>query len=203
MSKFKPWITYQAVKFLRHRLTSEMNVFEFGCGSSTIFYAELCKFVRAVEHDPAWAPKVVKTLEQRRLSNWQIHHVRTEDERPAGCTKDFLIPSSYYSKGRSAWFKKYAYTIDQDGGRYDVISVDGGARVSCVMRAIPRLAPGGYLILDNSERPRYAPGMNLVPADWKQWDFLGIGSVNAWRAAMKKELRTKKWQTTIWQRPAA
>ena len=203
MAEYWPWLTFQSITFLRNRLTPEMNVFEYSCGSSTIFYAKRCKSVIAVEHNREWSPKVVKTLEQLGLQNWEVHQVQAEDVKPDGCSKNFLDTGSYFSKGWAKWFKKYAHLIEQTDDQYDVISVDGGARVSCMKHAIPKLSPGGFLILDNSERPRYQSGIDLIPADWKRWDFLGIGSVNAWRAAVGNETRTKKWQTTIWQRLAA
>ena len=37
----------------------------------------------------------------------------------------------------------------------DVIAVDGRDRVNCVKHAMPKLKPGGVLVLDDSHRPRY------------------------------------------------
>ena len=200
MSNFYPWITFEAVKFLRKRMRFSMSVFEYGCGSSTIFYAEHCASVESVEHEQDWATKVAKTLEMRRLKNWKIHHVAAEKK---GSSKDFLDPDSYYSKAQKVWFRIYSQAIILTRETFDLISVDGRSRAACMKHSIQFVKPGGFLVLDNSERPRYGRGADLVPQDWKRWDFTGPGSSNAWKAATEGFLRSKEWQTTIWQRPAA
>src|SRR5262245_3065794 len=34
-----PWITYPAIEFLNSRLNAGMEIFEFGAGNSTLYYA--------------------------------------------------------------------------------------------------------------------------------------------------------------------
>ena len=38
------------------------NVFEYGSGNGTIWWASRSEFVRAVEHDASWYKKVLKLL---------------------------------------------------------------------------------------------------------------------------------------------
>jgi hypothetical protein len=53
-------------------------------------------------------------------------------------------------------FEEYVKFIERYSDEsFDLISVDGRARVSCFRAAIKKLKPGGMLILDNSERNRY------------------------------------------------
>ncbi|HEY4655003.1 MAG TPA: class I SAM-dependent methyltransferase, partial [Cyclobacteriaceae bacterium] len=42
-------------------------------------------------------------------------------------------------------------------GHFDFIFIDGRARIECTLNAIPKLKKGGMLVLDNSDRDRYAP----------------------------------------------
>ena len=53
-----PWFTYPSIAFLEPRISPEMTVFEFGSGSSTLWWASRVKRVVAVEHDPLWLAQV-------------------------------------------------------------------------------------------------------------------------------------------------
>lgn len=192
-----PWYTFHAITHLRTRLSPEMSVFEYGCGSSTLFFTQRCGEVQSIDHNVEWCAKVAKRLGEAGLAYKAVLHcVQTEDE--SRLRPDPLHPDCYYSKGWKCWFEKYAKIIrDFADGSFDVISVDGGARNSCIKEAIPKLKPGGLLILDNSERPRYAQGVALIPQEWERWDFAGKGSVQPWNP---DETRTKRWMTSIWKR---
>ncbi len=205
---FWPWYTFKAITFIRDRLHKTMRVFEYGCGSSTIFYAQRCGQVIAVDHNHEWIQKVIR--EAKTDGKVEITHVEPDgmDEwmrkYHAELHFDNAHPNNYFSKGWKAYFRKYVRWIDRyPNESFDVISIDGAARPSEMKHAIPKLAPGGMLILDNSERPRYAQGVALAPSGWHRHDFPGTGSVNSWRQATEGETRTKKWQTTVWIKPNA
>lgn len=53
-----PWMTYSAIDFLKSYDLSACEVFEFGSGSSTFFWAEHCKSVVSVEHYQPWYQKM-------------------------------------------------------------------------------------------------------------------------------------------------
>src|SRR5215470_6163569 len=60
-----PWLTYPAIRFLANRLQGR-RLFEFGSGSSTLWYADRASEVYSIENDGEWfadiqqqiAPKV-------------------------------------------------------------------------------------------------------------------------------------------------
>jgi predicted O-methyltransferase YrrM len=52
-------------------------------------------------------------------------------------------------------FADYVAAIDEVGGLFELIVVDGRARAACLRQAIPHLAPDGIIVFDNSNRPRY------------------------------------------------
>jgi predicted O-methyltransferase YrrM len=54
---------------------------------------------------------------------------------------------------------RYVGAIDEIPGDFDLIVVDGRERVRCVEAAIPRLAAGGVVLLDDSQRRRYRPAL--------------------------------------------
>lgn len=53
---------------------------------------------------------------------------------------------------------------------FDLIMVDGRDRVACVASSMRLLKPGGLFVLDNSERPRYAPALQILNC-WNRMDF--------------------------------
>ena len=53
-----PMLTFGAIDYLNAHLRPEMSVFEFGCGGSTIYFAERCRVVTTVENRPNWYGQV-------------------------------------------------------------------------------------------------------------------------------------------------
>lgn len=49
-----PWYTYPFIEFLKPRVKSNFEVFEYGSGNSTRWYASRVKHITAVEHDVDW-----------------------------------------------------------------------------------------------------------------------------------------------------
>ncbi|MBS1959500.1 MAG: class I SAM-dependent methyltransferase [Bdellovibrionales bacterium] len=68
-----PWITYPAMDFLRSWDLSGLDVFEFGSGSSTLFWLEQGAKVTSVDHDSMWQKRVQEILGSRA-------HVEYRDE---------------------------------------------------------------------------------------------------------------------------
>jgi len=54
-------------------------------------------------------------------------------------------------------------TIDRVGGLFDVIVVDGRARVDAFRRALDHLADGGVIVFDNLRRKRYWDVISVLP----------------------------------------
>jgi hypothetical protein len=53
-----PWYTYPAIEYLNHLDLSGLDVFEFGSGNSTLWWAKKAKSVFSVEDDPLWFARV-------------------------------------------------------------------------------------------------------------------------------------------------
>jgi hypothetical protein len=147
-----------------------------------------------VENDPAWAALTKEALVKNKFSAANLRLCPPEPD-PSCADKDPSDLDSYVSssadcKGRS--FRKYAEAVGGYGS-FDLIMVDGRARPSCFKEAYPKVAPGGFLLLDNAERAHYHRiHDHLNAAGWKIHDFAGPGPYN-----------TYFWQTCIWQRPPA
>ncbi|HWD20733.1 MAG TPA: hypothetical protein VHB20_15805 [Verrucomicrobiae bacterium] len=188
-----PWITFGARRFLEQILRSSDQVFEYGSGGSSIFFARRVARVVTVEHDAAFIAQVREALARLRLKNCDLRHIPPEPD--AGWTqKDPAVPGDYISSAeqfRGQSFRAYATAIDALG-EFDVVSVDGRARPACFRHAVRHVKPGGWIMLDNAERAIYRDAHDLMArAAWPLRDFYGPGPYN-----------TYFWQTCLWQRPA-
>lgn len=57
-----PWYTYACTEWLSQLDLSALEVFEYGSGNSTRWWAERCRALTSVEHDPVWHGKVAQLL---------------------------------------------------------------------------------------------------------------------------------------------
>ncbi len=185
-----PWITDNAREWLDKHIHAEMTVFEWGTGGSTLFYAKKVKKVVSVEHNPEWHEAVSNALEQEGVRNCDYFLVP-----PQPCRFAKFLPYSsrtYVSKTfpehASLLFRNYVRKIEDYPDRsLDMIIVDGRARAACLRHAVPKVKHGGYIMLDNSERPSYRPAMSLL-RNFSRTDFSGHGPRLA-----------EPWMTTVWQ----
>jgi predicted O-methyltransferase YrrM len=157
--RFLPWYTYPCIEWLAGRLRATDVVFEFGAGSSTLWYGQRVAKVIAVEHDPAWFS---------RLANVAPANVELELCQPAPEEVEKLEPGSAVSA--------YVGVIKRYRARFfDVVVVDGMERLTCVRSALPHLKDDGLLILDNSDRPDYRPAIDyLADQGMGRIDFFGF-----------------------------
>lgn len=129
-----PWINYPMIRFLEERLTDDLNVFEFGSGYSTLFYAEKVKSITSLEYDKNWF-ELIKSMVPKNAQ---------------------LI---YKKKDRDG---EYCRAIHLANKKYDVIIIDGRDRVNCIKQSFSALSLQGVIILDDSQREWYKEGIVLV-----------------------------------------
>jgi predicted O-methyltransferase YrrM len=158
-----PWISPLAVDFIKPILTKKTNVFEYGSGSSTIFWAAHCNRVVSVEHDPIWYRKTQENGKD--FTNLQL----ILEEPELGTCESPANPDAYTSddaRYSNRIFRRYASTIDLFPSLFDLILIDGRARPSCLKHALPKIAIKGFLIWDDMSRDYYYPAADLIPATW-------------------------------------
>lgn len=173
-----PWMTYDAIDFLEEITSEDKNVFEWGSGGSSIFFASRCKQVFSVEHDKKWSEILKEKLHNLEIDNVILQEIEGEktdnfqDLNPENA--DDFVSKELKSSGLS--YEKYVKAIDQYNLNYfDIIVVDGRVRNACVKRAIPHLKKGGYLIVDNSDRSYYLSEFNFLnnQNEWIKREFVG------------------------------
>jgi hypothetical protein len=151
-----PWISFPVIDFLNANLNSNSKVFEYGGGGSTLFFLERAKEVVTVEHNKEWFEILSSSINAN--SKWKPLFIEPESATNFD-DKHFADPDAYFSTEKdfvNKNFKKYASAIDTySDGYFDVVLVDGRVRPSCMKHGIPKVKKGGYLILDNSDRPYY------------------------------------------------
>ncbi len=145
-----PWWTYPAISqvdgFLEGR--TSRRAFEYGSGASTLWLAERCESVDSVEHDAPFA----ELVRDRMPANVRLHVIEpTRGDAPR--------VGSARSGYDDADFSDYVAAIDSVGGDFDVIVIDGRARVACLEHASAHLAADGVIVFDNSDRRRYRNGI--------------------------------------------
>ena len=143
-----PWITYPAIEFLGKRINSEMSVFEFGCGNSTLWFASRVKKVISVEHDKTWYEKIAPIVPE----NVTLTH----------------IPLEYggaYAKEITSY----------KNNKFDIIVIDGRDRVNCAVNSLQSIKKTGVIIWDNSERTEYEEGIKiLLDTGFRKLEFIGM-----------------------------
>jgi len=112
------------------------EVYEFGSGHSTVWFAQFSKVV-SVESDEGWYKEVRKALRRSKLKA-SLYLVEPET---------------------------MAATVDAYD-MFDLILVDcvDAYRNDAVYRAMPHVKPGGWLILDDSQWPMLARARKLLSA---------------------------------------
>ncbi|MEQ8770335.1 MAG: class I SAM-dependent methyltransferase [Phycisphaerales bacterium] len=120
----EPWWTQGAVDLVDRWITKDDVVVEFGSGRSTAWLAERAARVVSIEHHEGWHKKVSQDL--AKYSNAEVRLIADDPE-------------------------VYATAAD-DLDRVTLVVNDGRHRDACMRWALQRVAPGGGILLDDSER---------------------------------------------------
>ncbi len=154
----QPWISFKAIDFLKSNLNKNSLVFEYGGGGSTLFFAGRSKNVTTVEHNKEWFTILDDVVKKKSISNWNGLLIEA-DKKDLFAHADKANPDHYSSGDKASAgynYKDYVSAIDRyDYNYFDLVSVDGRSRSSCIKHAIPKIKKGGFLLLDNSDREYY------------------------------------------------
>ena len=169
-----PWISPGAIAFCDANLDpSSHQGLEWGSGRSTRWYSERLRSLTSVEHDPAWYDIVKSQLDQSpNKDRVSLRNVPLDHPVDQPSTAHYYVLPRYV-----ALIEEFAENS------LDFVVVDGHYRQACVLAALPRIRPGGLLLIDNSDwMPLSEWG---VPASWP----------------MVHQSKNFMTQTTIWRKP--
>ncbi|CAL1239032.1 class I SAM-dependent methyltransferase [Candidatus Methylocalor cossyra] len=157
-----PWYTYPAIEQLSKWDFSESEVFEYGCGNSTRWWAERAKRVVSVESSREWYNKI---LESSTLP---------DNVQP--------ILSPFEEGDGEAARRAYIDAINAFA-EFDIIVIDGvtadKTRLDCARAALNHLKKGGMIILDNADWHPQTSRL-LREAGLLEIDYCGNGPLNTY-----------------------
>jgi len=140
-------MNYAVVAFLERRLNKTLSVFEYGSGYSTLFYARRVRNVISVEYDQAW----IASIGPRLPPNASV----------------LFVPDDVDGD--------YCRAIARSGDSFDVVVVDGKDRENCVKQSMQALSSRGVIVLDDSQRAKYAPAIACAQENgYLTVDFEGL-----------------------------
>ena len=152
-----PWWTYDAIAAVETWITDHdgpVRVFEWGSGASTLWLAKRVDAVTTVEHHRGFAEHIAPNLaEHPNITSLIIE--------PATSSTPEVPSAKEGHKGLD--FAAYVAAIDDAGGPFDLIVIDGRAREACLRAGLPHLAPGGLIVFDNTRRKRYRAAIAAEP----------------------------------------
>ena len=140
-----PWLSYPAIEFLAGRIQPDWNVFEYGSGNSTLWWASRVASVVSCEHDAEWA----SFIQANQPDNVTLLVKTVEDGA-------------------------YAAALEPYPESFDVVVLDGVCRSDCVPYIESALKPGGIIVFDNTDRPtNQSATKHLEDSGFKRIDFVG------------------------------
>lgn len=174
----EPWWPYPMIRLMAIALPAKARVFEFGCGGSTLWLEDRGARITSVEHDRQWYALI------RAAARSSETTLRLVEPSADGRFTSVEAPGQFFD----------AYVAAADGldpASQDLVIVDGRARVECALRAASKVRPGGWLMLDDSNRDRY----RAVHEALHGWSATTVGGL--------KPGGLFGTETTIWRRPLA
>jgi hypothetical protein len=156
-----PWLTYPFTEFISPRLNKKHDMFEFGGGNSTLYWADLVKTVDSVDHDKKWVDLVSKKLPE----NGKIIYVEVEDMHYTALAFQPIGVVNNYNQSAINMGKKY-----------DIIIIDGVDRNNCIINSLDSLKDAGIIVIDNIELESSMQDSIavLIKNDFKRIDFWGL-----------------------------
>jgi hypothetical protein len=185
-----PMMSYSLVEYLLGLDLTSFEVLELGGGGSTVFWASIARSVLTLETSADW----IAALNARHLANVEARQCNGEE-----------LPQAVATLERG----------------FDAIIIDCAAnRFELTQRALARLNPGGFVLLDNSDWYPNAARL-LRDADLIQVDFHDFRPLHSYRCTtslfLHREFRAKPRasrlplppiggkdvaETNVWDQPA-
>jgi len=149
-SNFIPWYCYEAINFLTNNLPKNISIFEFGCGSSTLFYLQKGCNIISLETNKIWFDLVIKLINQQIKSDFKIIHQDNfykNQNIEIYLMEDGLTNDKYENFCQDISLKKQIL--------FDYIVIDSLKRYLSCKNSLQVLKPFGTIILDDSQRKNY------------------------------------------------
>ena len=127
-----PWLTPAAIRLLEGLLSPTDLGVEFGSGRSTLWFGARVSALTSVEHDGWWHQTVTAKLKDLGLGN--VDYILAPDDQPV-------------ERGGDSVYARIALGFPD--AAVDFALVDGHYRDYSAKFIMPKIRPGGMLIVDN------------------------------------------------------
>ena len=133
-----PWFSLTSIEFLDKWLTKSMDVFEYGSGGSTIFFANRCQSVVSIENNLFWFKELKHKIDESGFLNIRLQYIE-------------------YNFHYSHDFENSEYLNSIPEKKFDIIVIDcaeesNPVRPLCFYHAQTKIKKGGIIIVDDSWR---------------------------------------------------
>lgn len=154
MNVTRPPIAEDAYKWLQNYISPQMRVFEYGSGSSTLYFGNNVQLIVSIEHSPNKFYKLENHVKKVRYNFVYKLIQPVEDPTP--------FPYSHISYGTTNAnylchnFKNYVNYINEYlDNFFDVIFINGMSRASSIVASTWKIKKNGIIALNNSGRYVY------------------------------------------------
>ena len=135
-----------------------MSALEFGSGRSTRWLGKLVGHLISVEHNSKWYETTREQLVEDEITNVDLRLVPLDHPESAPERIEYSPVPNYVAVADGVSDRSLGLAI-----------VDGHYRTNCIRHLVPKIAPGGYLLVDDIDMwpsPESLP----VPEDWRVVD---------------------------------
>lgn len=150
-----PHITYdQEKEFLHSSINLKSNVLEYGSGRSTIELSKISKSVTSVEHQRVWYDELIKN------KPINVDLILAEPDLP-------YIEGPHAnqrSSGNDGTYEEFKTYIKSPlcKSPYDVIIIDGRARIECAKLCAKLAHKNSYIYVHDFGREEYKPILDIL-----------------------------------------
>lgn len=167
-----PWLAPGAIAWLEENLRPDMHGWEWGSGRSTLWFARRLAHLTSIESDAAWFAQVTRLVRNSGLTHVDLRHIPLDHAEADTYRNDYVpLPANPAAIG------------SEPDASLDFVVVDGWYRPVCARAALPKLKPGGLLLIDNTDW-KHPPHVH-VPQDWP----------------LVHQSRNVMTETSIWRKP--
>jgi predicted O-methyltransferase YrrM len=163
----RPWIVPAAIGWLRRRIRPAWSILELGSGRSTVWFAQRARNLICLEDNDYWARRAAERLSEEHLE------------------VDLRVMPVEEFPGHVASLPDRSFDLVV----VDFLEAPAVSRADALRPGREKVRPGGYLLLDDSDRPGYAEAYELL-AGWRERRFVGM-----------KDEWPEACETTIFQKP--
>lgn len=169
-----PWLAPGAIAWLEANLPKEGAGFEWGSGRSTQWFGKRLTALTSIESDKQWFENVIRQVREAGLDHVTVRHIPLDHAEADTYRLDYTpLPANPSA------------ILDLPDTSLDLVIVDGWYRPVCARAALPKLKPGGLLLIDNTDWKD--PPHAHVPKDWP----------------LVHQSHNVLTQTSIWRKPSA